>query len=189
MLGRQDHVFLARGFRDGNPSLRIEPCWVELLVEMIVDINRNRPLVGMRRIRVGTRPANLRPLEADRSPVEEEAEASLAPPRETGVALGGCFGDRFTGPGRQADQTGRGQHGDEAETLGHYSGFLCRRSSPSSLDPEPSLAPNWVNSSATVFDSYCTCGDGANLGVCSAGGFRYHVLNRGLIPTLQARVT
>ena len=83
VLGHQRDVLHARFLGQGHVLLGVELDRVELLVEVVVNLDRHLP---------AARPADLGALQAHRPPVDEHAEAGVDPPLHPLGFLGGRFG-------------------------------------------------------------------------------------------------
>ncbi len=83
VLGHQHDVLHARVPGDPHPFLRVEPDWVELLVERVVGLDGDLlERHNVARPRTFSRPAQLFAGEATRAPVQEQAKLGLAKPGE-----------------------------------------------------------------------------------------------------------
>src|ERR1035441_23284 len=106
VLGGQHHVLRPRGFCEAGPSRAAEVRWVELPVEVVVNLDGDRALVRAFGIGVRARPTDLGLLEAHGPPVDEEAKAPLRPPLE-------AFG---IGTRPEATECGLGGSGRQGQT-------------------------------------------------------------------------
>ena len=117
MLGREDHVFHAGRPGEGHPFLGVEFDRVELLIEVVVDLDRDLALALYAAPLPAARPADLCSPQADRAPMDEHAEVHVLPLLERGL-VGLRLWTGFAAPrdlGGNNDDSGDQDEGQEKE--------------------------------------------------------------------------
>ena len=80
VLGDEDHVAASRILCQGHPIVGVEFHWVELLIEVVVNITGNLLMLLTALDAVLASPADFRPTDADRPPVDEEPKFGVTKP-------------------------------------------------------------------------------------------------------------